>query len=111
VAVNAKTAQKHDYPSAAHRRSYRRRTGAERTFSTVKDPAATDVARGWCRLMGLVPITLFFVCAMVVRNQRVLVAFDARRAEDDRRATAGLPPRTRRRRRRPLTDIVATAPP
>ena len=26
--VNAKTAQKHDYPSAAHRRSYARRTGA-----------------------------------------------------------------------------------
>jgi hypothetical protein len=28
--VTAKTAQKHDYPSAAHRRSYARRTGAER---------------------------------------------------------------------------------
>ena len=33
----AKTRQKHDYPSAAHRRSYARRTGAERTFSTAKD--------------------------------------------------------------------------
>jgi hypothetical protein len=38
--VNAKTAQKHDYPSAAHRRSYARRTGAERTFATAKDPAS-----------------------------------------------------------------------
>ena len=32
----AKTAQKHDYPSAAHRKSYARRTSAERTFSTTK---------------------------------------------------------------------------
>ena len=52
--VLAKTAQKHDYPSAAWRRSYARRTGAERGFATVKDPAASDIARGWCRLMGLV---------------------------------------------------------
>ena len=37
--VNAKTAQKHDYPSAAWRRSYARRTGAERGFATAKDPA------------------------------------------------------------------------
>jgi hypothetical protein len=35
--VCAKTAQKHDYPSAAHRRSYTRRTAAERTFATAKD--------------------------------------------------------------------------
>ena len=57
--INAKTAQKHDYPSAAHRRSYARRTGAERGFATVKDPAANDIARGWCRLMGLAPLMLF----------------------------------------------------
>jgi hypothetical protein len=50
--VLAKTAQKHDYPSAAHRRSYARRTGAERSFSTAKDPASNTIARGWCRLMG-----------------------------------------------------------
>ena len=25
---------------------------AERTFSTVKDPASNDIARGWCRLTG-----------------------------------------------------------
>jgi len=36
--VLAKTAQKHDYPSAAWRRSYSRRTGAERGFATAKDP-------------------------------------------------------------------------
>ncbi len=38
--VAAKTRQKHDYPSAAHRRSYARRTTAERGFSTIKDPAS-----------------------------------------------------------------------
>ena len=42
--VNAKTRQKHDYPSAAHRRSYARRTGAERGFATAKDPATNDNA-------------------------------------------------------------------
>jgi hypothetical protein len=53
--VAAKTRQKHDYPSAAHRRSYARRTGAERTFSTAKDPASNNIARGWCRLMWVSP--------------------------------------------------------
>jgi hypothetical protein len=42
--------QKHDYPSATHRRSYARRTAAERGFSTIKDPASNTIARGWCRL-------------------------------------------------------------
>jgi hypothetical protein len=54
--VAAKTRQKHDYPSKSHRRSYARRTGAERTFSTVKDPASNDITRGWTRLTGLTPI-------------------------------------------------------
>ena len=48
--VNAKTAQKHDYPSQAHRYSYARRSAAERTFSTAKNPASNDISRGWCRL-------------------------------------------------------------
>jgi hypothetical protein len=42
--VLAKTAQKHDYPPAAWRRSYSRRTGAERGFATAKDPTATTSA-------------------------------------------------------------------
>ena len=105
--VNAKTAQKHDYPNADWRRSYARRSGAERTFSTVKDPATTDIHRGWCRLMGLTPITLFLTCAMAVRNQRVLDAFDARQLDDARRQAAGLPPKRRRRRRRTLADLTA----
>src|SRR5215469_4856313 len=43
--VAAKTRQKHDYPSAAWRRSYARRNGAERTFSTTKDPASNNITR------------------------------------------------------------------
>ncbi len=78
--VTAKTAQKHDYPSKAHRRSYARRTAAERTFSTAKDPASNDISRGWCRLMGLTAITLFTATLRIVRNQRIMDAWDARQA-------------------------------
>ena len=87
----AKTRQKHDYPSKPHRRSYARRTGAERTFSTTKDPATNNIAHGWTRLMGLTPITLWLACLLAVRNQRILTAWDARQADNARRAAAGLP--------------------
>ena len=90
--VAAKTRQKHDYPSAAHRRSYTRRTGAERTFSTAKDPASNNIARGWTRLMGLAPLTLWLACLLAVRNQRILIAWDARQHDNARRAAAGLRP-------------------
>ncbi len=105
--VNAKTAQEHDYPGAAWRSSYARRTGVERSFSTIKDPASNDISRGWCRLMGLSAITVFVTCCLVVRNWRVLDAFDEREAEDQRRAGLGLAPKTRRRRRQSLADLVA----
>jgi hypothetical protein len=105
--ITAKTAQKHDYPSKAHRRSYARRTGAERGFATIKDPATTDITRGWCRLMGLTPLMLFTATLLVVRNQRILQAWDTRQAENARRAAAGLPPRTRKRRRKTLTGLAA----
>jgi hypothetical protein len=108
--VLAKTAQKHDYPSAAHRRSYSRRTGAERGFATLKDPAASNTTRGWCRLMGLTPRLLLTTALVITRNQRITTAWDRRQAETARRAAAGLPPRTRRRRRKPLAGL-ATAPP
>jgi hypothetical protein len=108
--VCAKTAQKHDYPSPAHRRSYARRTSAERTFATIKDPATTSIARGWCRLMGLTPLTLWLACLLAVRNQRILTAYSARQADNHKRAAAGLPPRTRRRRRKTLA-MLAAAPP
>ena len=109
--VNAKTAQKHDYPSREHRRSYARRTGAERTFSTAKDPASNNIARGWTRLTGLAPIMLWLACLLTVRNQRILDAWDARQADDASRAAAGLPPRTRRRRRKTLTDLATAGTP
>jgi hypothetical protein len=108
--VLAKTAQKHDYPSAAWRRSYARRSGAERSFATAKDPAANDIARGWCRLMGLTPLTLFTACLLAARNQRILAAWNARQEENTRRAAKGLPPKTRRRRRKTLTMITAAPP-
>lgn len=105
--VTAKTAQKHDYPSQAHRYSYARRTAAERSFSTAKDPASNDISRGWCRLMGLTANSLFPPALIVVRNERILTAFETRQADNQRRHAAGLPPKTRRRRRRTLTDLTA----
>jgi hypothetical protein len=109
-AVHAKTAQKHDYPSKAHRKSYARRTSVERTFSTAKDPATNDISHGWCRVMGTTAVTLFVACLFVVRNDRVVQAFEIREADDAKRIAAGLPPRTRRRRRRPLADLVSSSP-
>lgn len=77
----------------------------------MKDPATTDVRRGWCRLMGLTAKTLFLASAVVVRNQRLLAAFQARGAEDARRLALGRPPKRRRRRRRTNADLVNAAPP
>ena len=108
--ITAKTAQKHDYPSAAWRRSYARRTGAERGFATAKDPATNNISRGWCRLMGLTPLMLFTTTLLIVRNQRILDAWNARQEDNARRAAAGLPPKTRRRRRTTLASLT-TAPP
>jgi hypothetical protein len=108
--VLAKTAQKHDYPSAAWRRSYARRTGAERGFATAKDPASNDISRGWCRLMGLAPLMLFTTALLVARNQRILHAWNTRQEENQRRAASGLPPKTRKRRRRTLAGLAAGPP-
>jgi hypothetical protein len=107
--VNAKTRQKHDYPSAAWRRSCARRTGAERGFSTIKDPAASDISRGWCRLMGLTPLMLHATTLLIARNQRILAAWNNRQEENARRAAAGLPPKTRKRRRKAF--MLAAGPP
>jgi hypothetical protein len=109
--ILAKTAQKHDYPSAAWRRSYARRSGAERGFATAKDPASNDITRGWCRLMGLTPLMLFTAVLLTVRNQRILTAWNTRQEENARRAAKGLPPKTRRRRRKTLTELATTAGP
>jgi hypothetical protein len=108
--IAAKTRQKHDYPSPEHRRSYARRTGSERTFATLKDPATSSIARGWCRPTGLTPLTLWLTCLLAVRNQRTLTAWDIRQADNNKRAAAGLPPRTRKRRRKTLASLSASPP-
>ncbi|MGH9006157.1 MAG: hypothetical protein ACRDV6_00325 [Acidimicrobiales bacterium] len=105
--VNAKTAQKHDYPSKTHRVSFARRTAVERTYATMKDPASTDVTRGWCRLMGLCAISLFLGAAVVVRNMRIVDAFEERQRDAADRQRRGLAPRTRRRRRQTIGDLIA----
>ncbi|MBV9384561.1 MAG: hypothetical protein JO242_28360 [Streptosporangiaceae bacterium] len=60
--------------------------------------------------MGLAPLMLFITTVLAVRNQRILTAWNARQQENARRATAGLPPKTRKRRRRTLTGLAARPP-
>ena len=57
--------------------------------------------------MGLTPLMLFTTCLLVARNQRILQAWNARQEENERRAAAGLPPRTRKRRRKALASLAA----
>ena len=76
------------------------------TFSTTKDWATNDRTRGWCRVMGATATSLFATTAFVTRNERVLDALAARQADDARRQAQGLPPRTRRRRRKGIGDLV-----
>jgi hypothetical protein len=111
--VNAKTTQKHDYPSPEHRDSYNRRSAAERTFSTVKDPATNDLSRGSCRITGLTGIALLTATVLIARNLRIHDAFTARQAENARRQADGLPPKQRKRRRRTTDELIsaANAPP
>ena len=98
--VAAKTRQKHDYPSARNGgSSYPRRTAAERANATIKDTATTNIARGWCRLTGLTPLTLWIACLLAVRNQRILAAWHARQADN-----------AAPRRRRPAAPHPQTAP-
>src|SRR5262249_46626754 len=82
----------HDYPSAAWRRSYQRRTAAERANATIKDTATSNIARGCCRLMGLAPLTLWIACTLAIRNQRILTTWDPRQAANARPAAARPPP-------------------
>ena len=110
--VNAKTAQKHDYPSKAHRDSYNRRSAAERTYATIKDPATNNLNKGWSRIMGLTGIALLTATVLIARNLRINDAHTARQAENERRATNGLPPKRRKRRRHSANDLIsATHPP
>jgi hypothetical protein len=78
--------------------------------TTAKDPAASTITRGWCRLTGLTPLMLFTTTLLIARNHRILTAWNARQDENARRAARGLPPKTRKRRRKTLT-MLATGPP
>jgi hypothetical protein len=94
--VAAKTRQKHDYPSAAWRASYARRTAAERVNAGIKDPAVNTIDQGWIRQTGLTELMLWLACLIVIRNQRTLAAFQHRHQHH---APAAARPRTRKRRR------------
>jgi hypothetical protein len=56
---------------------------------------------------GLAPITVFLAWAAVVRNMRVTDSFEIREANDEQRQRNGLDPKTRRRRGKTLSDLVA----
>jgi hypothetical protein len=53
---------------------------------------------------------LFTTTLLTIRNQRILDAWNARQAENQRRAAQGLPPRTRRRCRRTTLASLTTTP-
>lgn len=107
--VNAKTAKRHDCPARTLRLSYARRSSAERSKARIEDPGTIDVARGWCRVMGLSPMSMFVACALVVRNLAVEDAFELRTTEGSRRLALGQKPRTRRRRRRTLSNLATAS--
>jgi hypothetical protein len=107
--VAAKTRQKHDYPSQSWHQSYRRRTASERLNASVKDTATGSIDRGWTRLTGITPLTLWLTCLMAMRNQRIHAAYQARQDQNKRRAAKGLPLKTRKRRRE-LADAPASPP-
>jgi hypothetical protein len=39
--------------------------------ATAKDPATSNITRGWIRLTGLTPVTLRLACLLAARNQRI----------------------------------------
>ena len=54
---------------------------------------------------------LLVTTLLVVRNQRILYAWNTRQQENARRAAKGLPPKTRRRRRKTLATLATAGPP
>jgi hypothetical protein len=57
--------------------------------------------------MGLAPLMLFTTTVLIIRNQWILNAWTARPEENQRRAAAGLPAKTRKRRRKTLASLAA----
>lgn len=107
ASINAKTTQKHDYPSPAHRASYNRRTAAERVNASIKDPATTNLTRGFCRLTNLPAITLLTATVVIIRNLRTADAAAARQTEQQQRADNHQPIRRRRRRQHTIKHLLA----
>ncbi|MGH9296545.1 MAG: hypothetical protein ACRDZP_01040 [Acidimicrobiales bacterium] len=100
--VAAKTTQRHAYPGPAWRESYARRSAAERSNATLKDPARVSIERGWCRLIGLPTMTVMLACLVVVRNLRILESFD------EKTAIPGVTETVRPKRRVPLQVLATT---
>ena len=98
--VNDKTRQKHPYPSPIHRRSYARRTAAERAYARLADPAGEGVRRGWCRLFGTAKNTLMYSLAAVVHNLRLLESRERQDQLEARRASQAVSGPGRKRPRR-----------
>jgi hypothetical protein len=57
--------------------------------------------------MGPAPLMLFATILLIVRNQRILHAWNTRQEQAQRRATARLSSKTRKRRRRTLASLAA----
>jgi hypothetical protein len=89
--VNAKTRQRHDFGSPAHRRSYNRRTAAERTFASMSDVSAGGIRGGWSRLFGIAKNTVTYARAVVARNVRILASFEANRRRRPTRRSKSRP--------------------
>jgi hypothetical protein len=53
---------------------------------------------------------LFTAVLLVVRNQRILAAWNTRQDENARRAARGQPLKTRKRRRKTLASLAARPP-
>ena len=107
--INAKTTQKHDYPSPQHRRSYNRRTAAERSFSTLKDRASDDLTRGFCRLTDLAGISLLTAAVITARNLRIADAHRQRERHTTQHPDSRHTTTRRRRRQHTLQHLLQAA--
>ena len=110
--IAAKTRQKHDYPSAAHRKSYARRTGAERDLLHRQGPRQQQHRPRLDPAHGPHP-------------GHALARLPARRPQPAHPRPHGTParpttpaapppacpPKTRRRRRKTLASLAATTAP
>jgi hypothetical protein len=93
--------------SAAWHRSYARRTGAERGFRHRQGPRQQRHQPRLVPPHGPDTLTLFTTTLLIVRNQRILAAWNTRQEQTQRRAAAGLRLKTRKRRRKTLVGLAA----